>query len=131
MRDIYLTNEDGGFGDVVLENVNITINSDPLHPKAVAVQRFLVIEGEYKLLQSLKKFFLTRAIAHPLALGIYREEFSTDEIVRVLSLYNSVTQTETPNEVIDEIVSITLNGDVYEIILTTLAGNTVNLTTGV
>jgi hypothetical protein len=132
MKDIFASSDGGKFVDIVFEPVEIVTNIDPKTPKSVTVKQLKSISDEYKLLQSLKKLYLTEDFRHPLGYGINRKNFNADTILEALSYYNTITQTTSNAEKISEIVSITQSGlSQYEVIIRTVAGTLLSLQAGV
>jgi hypothetical protein len=132
MKDIFVASHGGKFVDIVFEPYEIVTNIDPKNPKSVTVKRLKSVSDEYKLLQSLKKLYLTENFRHPLLYGINRKNFNVDTILEALSYSNTVTQTTSNSEKISEIVSITKSGpSQYEVIIRTVAGTLLSLQAGV
>lgn len=132
MIDIYLTKEDGKFGDVVFDYETMVVKDavPPAGATEVRVQVLRTTEDEPKLLQSLKKLVLNEELDHPVGYGVDHSAFSIDEIVKALTFYNESTQTTSPSEVIQEILGIQQVGYNFEVRVRTLAGTIVSLGVG-
>ena len=130
MKDFYLSNDEGKFGDIVFDEQTLVVNDSIADRREVTVKVLKTVENESKLLQSLKKILLNDTYSHPLNFGVDHTQFSVDEIVQALTFYNGLTQTVNPLEIIGEIVSIKQQQDFYEIVVKTLTGSLITLTVG-